>query len=60
MNDKPAIRKGKTELPEKSHFRKLQSKLPKTPFYVHYMRTDDYFRLADKPSRRGGYAVVSS
>jgi hypothetical protein len=36
LDVKPASRKGETELPEKSAFRQVRSKLPKTPFPRNY------------------------
>ncbi len=52
---KPAIRKGETELPEKSHFRKVASKLPITSFYVHYKSAvhTSAFHRTDDPNGMG-------
>jgi hypothetical protein len=55
---KPAIRKGETELPEKSHFRQVRPprliEVGQNPLFEKFddgvwVRAKDYFRLADKP-----------
>jgi hypothetical protein len=44
--------------PDFGKFKPRSTKFLKTPFFVHYMGADDYFRVADKPPTTGERACA--